>query len=530
MKRESHMPKPADTAVIDSSRNISWPVRRIAYWTVVAIAAVLLAFVNRSTSSAPAYHEASTHGTFLHVIDNNQYAYQARALAEGYTYLDLPVDEHLASLENPYDYGARYKIAQEYGSTIYWDYALYNGHYYCYFGVVPAVVIYLPYLLATGSDLSTPDAVLLLTLLASLACGVLIKAFSECFFDRKPPLFAQIVGFLMLLLSSNAAFLALSSRFYSVPLLASLSATFLALACWFTAKQKYKDQAGTPPCDVQHPVFLLSAGSFLMVLNFGCRPQFLVASLFALPIFWDEIVRRRLLFSKTGLKPTLGIVLGVLIAALPVCAFNCIRFGSPLNNGSFYNLTGFDMNSYVQGKRTTLRCLFYYLFQPIRLEGQFPWVTSTTMDFSQQWAPNEPMYGGIFFLLPFLLMVFLSPAIKNRQLPLFRIAALALVTVVLLADTRIAGVTRRYFTDFGYLIALVAIINVWALLKEAAAECSEPATRRALKRARCIKIALPALLAFSILACALITFSPSQYDSIAALNPDLYTSVCALFG
>lgn len=529
MKKESHMPKPADTAVIDSSRNTSLPVRRIAYWTVVAIAAVLLALVNRSTSSAPAYHEASTHGTFLHVIDNNQYAYQARAITEGHMHLDLPVDEHLASLENPYDYGARYEIAQEYGSTIYWDYAFYNGHYYCYFGVVPAVVIYLPYLLATGSDLSTPDAVLFLTLLACLSCGVLIKAFSECFFDRKPPLFAQIVGFLMLLLSSNAAFLALSSRFYSVPLLASLSATFLALACWFTAKQKYKDQAGTPPCDVQHPVFLLSAGSFLMVLNFGCRPQFLVASLFALSIFWDEIVRRRLLFSKAGLKPTLGIALGVLVAALPVCAFNYTRFDSPFNNGSFYNLTGFDMSSYVQGKRTTLRCLFYYLFQPIRLEDQFPWVASTTMDFSQQWAPNEPMYGGIFLLLPFLLAVFLSPVIKNRQLPLFRIAALALAAVVLLADTRIAGVTRRYFTDFGYLIALVAIINVWTLLKEATTQNSKPVARHSIKRARSIKIALPVLLTYSILMCALITFSPSQYDSIAALNPDIYTSVYALF-
>ncbi len=526
------MSKPNDTAVIAQTPRSPILLGDILYWAVVVITAILLTLVNRTTSDALAYHEASTHGDFLHVIDNNQYAYQARALAEGHAYLDLEVDERLASLENPYDFSARHEIAQEYGSTIYWDYAFYDGHYYSYFGVVPAVAIYLPYLLITGNDLGTPDAVLFLSLLVTLACAVLIKAFSAYFFNRKPPLFAQISGFLMLLLSSNVAFLALSSRFYSVPLLSSLAITFLALACWFAAKQKYADQTEIEPRCVHHPTFLLAGGSFLMVLNFGCRPQFLVASLFALPIFWDELFRRRLLFSRTGLKPSLAIVFGIIVATAPVCVFNAIRFGSFLNNGSFYNLTGFDMTSYTQGKRAMLRCLFYYLFQPPCFEDAFPWITTTAMDFSQQWAPNEPMYGGIFFLLPFLLAVFLSPAIQNKQLPHFRVIALVLAAVILTADTRIAGVTRRYFTDFAYLLALVAIVNIWLLIKDASLGrpvSAHSRRNRAPKHARVVVIITTALLVYSLSICALVTFSPAQYDSIAALNPNIFARICSFF-
>lgn len=502
--------------------------KQVTYWCVVVAAAILLILVNRVTAMAPVYHEANTHESFLHIIDNNQYAYQARSLAEGHAYLDLDVDERLASLENPYDYSARHQIAQEHGAAIYWDYAFYDGRYYCYFGVVPAAIVYLPYLLITNSDLSTPDAILLLAILVCIACSTLIKSFASLLFDRQPSLFVQISGFVMLLLSSNVAFLALSGRFYSVPLLSSLACTFFGLTFWVKAKQAYQERSRGQDAK-KSPILFLGLGTFLMTLNYGCRPQFLVACLLALPIFWEEIAHKRLLFSKKGFKPTIAIVFAILVAVIPICLFNYVRFGSPLDNGSFYNLTGFDMSAYMQSKKTTLSILYYYLIQPLNFENNFPWVSNTDMDFTAQWAPNEPMYGGIFALLPFLFALLLTPFVENNRFPLFRVIAIGASITVLVVDARVAGVTRRYFTDFTYLLSLVAIFNIWQCIK--APQFGKHDIKQGLTKAgTCLTyVTVSVLLGYSLLICTLITFSPHQYDSIAELNPALFATVSSFF-
>ena len=49
--------------------------------------------------------------------------------------------KELQKLQNPYD------CSQRDGLTYKWDRAFYSGKYYCYFGIVPALVFYLPYYL-----------------------------------------------------------------------------------------------------------------------------------------------------------------------------------------------------------------------------------------------------------------------------------------------------------------------------------------------------------------------------------------------
>ena len=60
----------------------------------------------------------------------------------------------LKSLSNPYDYRLRSMTLEPAGVSYLWDAAYYIGRYYVYFGIVPELLFFLPYYLATGNDLS----------------------------------------------------------------------------------------------------------------------------------------------------------------------------------------------------------------------------------------------------------------------------------------------------------------------------------------------------------------------------------------
>ena len=505
----------------------------IVYILVVALSCVAVLFIHLPTHNYSGYYEPCMVDSFKHIIDNNQYAYQARALSEGHTYLDLPVDEHLTQLENPYSFQDRFEMIQTYGGDVYWDYAYYDGHYYSYFGIIPAVTIYLPYLIITGTDLSTPTAVLCLSLIACIALAIMVWQLAAWFYKRKAPLFSLIIGYLLIWIISNISYLTFVSRFYSIPILSSLIITSLGLACWFKAKRIYAEQDEPETQLVKQPTLWLALGAFLMVANFGCRPQFLLASLLAFPLFWNEIFKKRLLFSRAGLTPSIVIITCILVCLAPLFYYNYIRFGSPLNNGSHYNLTGFDMQNYVQSKMSTVRCVYYYLLQPPKFVQTFPWIHSTGMNFKNGWwAPNEPMYGSIFFLIPLLLFAFASPWIKfdkekMQGVRFLRLTICIIALIVFFVDVRNAGVTRRYYSDFLFLVSIVCTLNIWQLLKVWA-----NTTKQAKKqtKVRVLKTVVVAALTFSLLLITFITIEPNQYDSIAVCNPELYNQIAGFFG
>ncbi|MBO5630283.1 MAG: hypothetical protein J5965_14545, partial [Aeriscardovia sp.] len=80
-----------------------------------------------------------------------QYGNLANSLLHGHTWLDLPVSKGLRALPNPYSWPARIHLVQE-GQKVFWDHAYYNGHYYCYFGVIPAIIFFMPYEILSGGQ------------------------------------------------------------------------------------------------------------------------------------------------------------------------------------------------------------------------------------------------------------------------------------------------------------------------------------------------------------------------------------------
>lgn len=89
-------------------------------------------------ASACVLATVAMHLGYLHSdeINYRQYIELAKAFANGQLYIGIEPNSALMAMDNPYDTNARAAAKVEY----LWDYAYYNGHYYVYFGVLPALL------------------------------------------------------------------------------------------------------------------------------------------------------------------------------------------------------------------------------------------------------------------------------------------------------------------------------------------------------------------------------------------------------
>lgn len=447
--------------------------------------------------------------------DYDQYPLLAESLLRGETALDLEVSETLASLENPYDPDAREAaIKADPSSFYYFDHAFYDGKYYCYFGVAPAVLFFAPFELVTGTRLSTAWLVIFLCCLFAGLLPFLTDACAKRFFANRVPAALTVIATIDLFLGSNVLLDAFFPAFYSVPQAASLAFTAGGLLCWMLASRD-EESISTP---------LLATGSILIALNLGARPQFLIAGILAFPLFWGHI-KRRLLFSRSTPAPSLWAILPFLLIGTAVGCYNVIRFGSPFDFGASYNLTGFDMTTYQQSWALTPRLLYTYLFAPPHLTSIFPFLNPVIMYVPADCtAAVENLVCGFFFLSPLMLAVFVGPFVwrilKEHEALAFSLCLVAGGLLVLIFDYRSTGVLWRYFGDFGWMLSLAAVLVLFALSEKVRSK----STRGVFYGFCCVCLALSACLWFfgllspqiNVLETNLSTANPSFYASLAA--------------
>ena len=100
----------------------------------------------------------------------NRYFELARAFAAGRTSLLIDPPAWMRELDNPYDRAQRQEMVDRTGEYYLWDCAYYDGSYYVYFGVLPALVFYLPFYLLTGATF--PGGVAVMICCAAFTAGL----------------------------------------------------------------------------------------------------------------------------------------------------------------------------------------------------------------------------------------------------------------------------------------------------------------------------------------------------------------------
>lgn len=398
------------------------------------------------------------------VQDGNQYNHLADALLSGSLSLDLPSSPILDSMENPYDPALRAQLNKEAREPIYWDYAYYDGSYYCYFGVVPCLLTFLPFKALTGMHLRTDIVVVAFACLTLAASALLLVELAKKY-AKDISLGQYLIGFILLGLSCGVLEQAFLPRIYPIPILSALFFTYMGLYFWIKAERQFAQSR------TWNKAYLV-AGSFSIALTLGCRPQFVLACLLAFPIFFDEIKQREF-FSVRGIWNTLAVIVPFLIILAPIAWYNRARFGSWTNFGASYNITGGDMTSYTFNAVKIMVQFLEYLFLPFQLISSFPYISTINTSPLLQKLPmlftNEPFYAGFMFLTPVTLclfgLLFKKPrrALKERGGLILSVACLAIAAFDIVVASYVSGTNMRYFADFAWLLLIPTVLLLWSL-------------------------------------------------------------------
>ncbi len=423
----------------------------------------------------------------------NQYEEMAEALLDGRLYLDHEVDPRLLAMENPYDTQMRRELEVE----AEWDHAFYNGKYYMYFGVVPVVLLFLPYRALTGTALVTYHATQVFT--AGFIAGffALLYVVAKRFFHRMT---------LGMYLSLAAAF-SVMSVWYASACPALYCTAITSALCMMVWSLYFYMKAVWHTEGENRQLRTAALGALFGALAFGCRPPVALANLLVIPILWDFLRQRQWRCKLTG-KLALAAAPYVIVAAL-LMAYNAARFDNPFEFGQTYQMTITDQQNI--GMLNDAAALIKRMI--IELGNMFL--------FPKFWKTSFPYvrHAGILIIFPILLGIFgvIRPGVRRRltQKGLASLSAFVVLTVAVICVMDVFWspvITERYKMDILFLMGLLCFLVIGA------GQELWQAPGQALRCSRCVSY-LALMTVFTCFLLFLVPHDQNAAEEVAQLLP-----------
>ena len=392
-------------------------------------------------------------GTLHWAADMQQYGRLADALLEGHLYIDKgDIDPLLEAMDNPYDTEAREKL----GVKSHWDEVYYNHHYYTYFGIVPTVILFIPFRLLTGKMLLSYQATQIFAVLAIVGMFYLLFILCKVLFSKFP--FS-----LYLLLSVTLAVLCIGYSIAAPALYCTAIVSAICLVLWsfiFLIKAIW--------CNVT----LLTSKKYLFVggllgaMAFGCRPPVALADLVVIPIMW-HIKKSVCLSTQEKIKNIMYLLFPYIIIGILLMVYNYARFGNVFEFGISYQLTVTDQHLYQD---------FWNRFDVKRLlDGFLFLMCGCKCTFMDVFPFVNIMLFGVFLKYPILILTMHLFSEKIKEL--LRIKGMLLFFLVLNFSAYIISINDVYWTpvphpryqlDFTFLLCIVAFVVIGSWLTQLA--------------------------------------------------------------
>ena len=371
----------------------------------------------------------------------DQYETMAYSLLEGHLYMDVEVSDELLAMDNPYDTEARES------AHISWrgDHAFYNGHYYMYFGIVPVIILFLPYLVITGTSLTTYHATQIFTVFIILGFFV--------FFDFLRKRFFPTMSRAVYVIVSTGCAMASVWYFVTAPALyctaISSAVCMMIWAFYFYFKAVFEDVTFNKK--IIYAVF----GALFGALSVGCRPPVAICNLVFIPLFVIFLQTNEI--TKKDIKKIIAIFLPYIIIVGLIMIYNYVRFDSPFEFGQRYQLTLTDQHEYTFfsniGGIRLLNGINTMFFTSEGLDGEFPYVNFGGI------LPEFPIFAiGIGGLL-------LSKSVREklRANKLLAMANMVLVTLIIITMFEVSmapDINERYHSDVYFILAILTFIVI----------------------------------------------------------------------
>ncbi len=390
------------------------------------------------------------------------------AFSKGQTSLLVEPSEELLEFDNPYD--RQYREESE--IPVEWDHVYYNGKYYSYYGIAPAVLLFLPYYKLVGYYCPDAPAVLLFSIIGIIGLSFLFRAFMRKFFDNIPV--GMYIASLIVIQSVSGIWFSIGRPwFYEIAIAAGFA--FITWAAYFLISSNVigKGKISLPRSAVSSFLF---AGAVLcrptLVLYCICAAAFFI---FALPkVNNSEITNeKKKLITPSGIRYLLCALLPMFILGGIQMWYNYSRFDNPFEFGIQYSLTINDFTKSQFHTRLSLIPIYNYLFNPPIFSPEFP-IVSTEFSFLNSGGFFHYDYvstynsSGLFFLaLPMFAYFISSKAVRRLPDRFTKIKCIStivfpciIIPVIIVASVWESGYAVRYMADFAWemIIGAFAII------------------------------------------------------------------------
>lgn len=429
----------------------------------------------------------------------------------GQTNLKLEPPPELAKLADPYDPAQRGDLGLHDGTY-------YKGRYYLYFGVGPAVALFLPFRLLTGVHFSENLAVGLFCAGGYLGSLLLFLGLRNRFFPKVTGAWVQ-VGTVLLGLANFCPVMLVRSDFWEVPIAGAFCFACLGLlALW----------QGTVEWPGARRWLWLSSAVFGLAV--ACRPHLLfAAAVLGFVWFWRWYDRRR--ESEPGRhraadRDALALFVPLVAVVIGLLAYNYQRFDDPLEFGQKYQIGGVSMRHFSVLNWNFIPINFYFNFTATaQFARYFPFV-----EVIRGYAGGQPANYlgfenpyGVLPNLPVVWLALLAPAawlLRARARGLGRWVlilgwhAAAITGMVLM----FGGATNRYMVDFLPSFLLLAGVGLLGLAEWCR---SRPRMRRAL---------FAGAAGLTVYSSAFTLLAAVQYNGLfQRQHPELYASLAKWF-
>ncbi len=380
----------------------------------------------------------------------NQYNYSdlynvkfVNAIEQGSISLLEKPSERLLSLNNPYDPIEREGL--ERGTDYLWDVALYNGKFYLYFGILPALLLFVPFHMITSLYLSNSIGLMIFSCLAMIMMALNLKLLYKKWFSNLPFKILALTE-IIVLFGTTIIWLNVIPNFYEVVTCAGLYFVLQGLYLIYSSDLKEK---------LSYKRLVL--GCLCMGLAVACRPTELINSILIIPFLIKNFKQCK------NIKFLLSIILPYAIVGSLIMCYNYIRFNNIFDFGTSYQLTVNDMRN-LKGRLSILpQGIICSLFNIPTFIPKFPFIESNNNVLDVfAYLYTEKMYGGVFIFSPIAFMCFklysFYKSEKNKEIKIGLTCMLITAIIMTVVVVTNGGINQRYLLDFSWLYVLAGII------------------------------------------------------------------------
>ncbi len=382
---------------------------------------------------------------------SERYNLIVESFAKGKPYLDKEPSEQLKNLEDPYDNTVRDR------NSYLWDMTYYNQKYYSYFGAVPYLVLPVLLKLLTGKVLQINLAVFAYTIpIVIILVKMLILLYKRWFKNLSfNYLLLSIIG------TISGSLLFWVNRRPEIYEFTMIGGIFFATLGIYLMLKAIETQ------EVKYRYVFLSALSLALVV--GCRPNMLLVSVIALPIFIKLLIKN-IKEKRNVVKLVLLVIIPYIVVGIALMVYNYVRFQNPFEFGLSYQLTATDMGDLKYRLFTLPTGILTQLFKLPLIQDTFPFIKLQT-------SPIIPFYGyyyskwffcGLFILNPInfilILLIGLKKKVKEKEAYKFTIL-LVIVSLILCTMTIwVAGTIQRYSAEYAWMLNIASYLTIFMIV------------------------------------------------------------------